>query len=86
MPVSSGIRKTTPDGTNYRDTNDPKIDNTPAAFQVELAKEYLAFLPGHPDSGKPITREFSTYAELNRYREERRQAARKVETGRAANA
>lgn len=55
-------------------------NQAPAPFQVQLTKEYLAFLPGHPDSGKPITREFPTYAALNQYREERRQAAKDAET------
>lgn len=57
------------------------IDSTrfaPSASQIEHAKSYLAQLPGHPDSGKPLTREFASYAELNAYRRERRQAARKT--------
>ena len=47
----------------------------PAAYTVDIAKEYAAILPGHPDSGKPITREFPTRAALLEYMQERRQAA-----------
>jgi hypothetical protein len=51
---------------------------TPSRDQIELAKQYLTFLPGHPDSGKPITRDFATYADLIEYREERRKAVKKA--------
>ena len=50
-------------------------DQPPPPYAVDLAKEYFALLPGHPDSGKPITRDFSTKAALGRYTQERREAA-----------
>ena len=50
-------------------------DQPPASYAVDLAKEYFALLPGHPDSGKPVTRNFSTKAALGKYTQERREAA-----------
>jgi hypothetical protein len=35
----------------------------------------LTPLPGHPDNGKPINREFRTVAELESYVQERNEAA-----------
>jgi phospholipase C len=61
-----------------------KIDSTPTPEQlaappaphiVKVTKKYLAGLPGHPDSGKPITRTFATVGELRAYAKERRDAA-----------
>lgn len=66
-----------PCGATY-DGGYPSIFMTPSRDQIELAKQYLTFLPGHPDSGKPITRDFATYADLIEYREERRKAAKKA--------
>jgi phospholipase C len=50
-------------------------DQPPAPYAVEIAKQYADVLPGHPDSGKPITREFPTRAALSTYMQERNQAA-----------
>ena len=55
--------------------NRAEDQSPPSAAQIEHAKSYVARLPGHPDSGKPITREFPTYSDMYSYREERRQAA-----------
>jgi phospholipase C len=48
---------------------------TPAPHIVQMTKNYLWGLPGHPDSGKPITRSFATVGELRAYARERREAA-----------
>jgi phospholipase C len=48
---------------------------TPAPHILGLTKQSLMGLPGHPDSGKPITRDFATVAELRAYAKERRDAA-----------
>jgi hypothetical protein len=58
----------TEDAVNY--ANQP-----PEPYRVDIAKEYAEILPGHPDSGKPITREFPTNAALAKYVQERNQAA-----------
>jgi hypothetical protein len=55
---------------HFADDNQP-----PVPYTVDIAKGYAAILPGHPDSGKPITREFPTRAALLGYMQERRQAA-----------
>lgn len=47
----------------------------PAPHIVKITKKYLVGLPGHPDSGKPITRRFATVGELRAYAKERRDAA-----------
>lgn len=49
----------------------------PMPHMVEIAKMYANGQPGHPDSGKPITREFATVAELDDYVRERDEAARR---------
>ena len=66
-----------PSGQTY-DGGYPELVMSLTADQNALAKQYLTFLPGHPDSGKPITREFHTFPELRDYREERRRAAQKA--------
>ena len=40
-----------------------------------MTRVYLAPLPGHPDSGKPLTRSFATVGEMRAYAKERREAA-----------
>ena len=57
---------------------DPVADGRrpPAPHVVDLFKQYLETLPGHPDSGKPITRTFPTKAGLGKYTQERYRAAR----------
>jgi phospholipase C len=47
----------------------------PAPHICKITKKYLAGLPGHPDSGKPITRTFATVGELRAYAKQRRDAA-----------
>lgn len=71
-------------GTTFADgICEPAIATTaqlaaaPPAYLEELTKEYIQGLPGHPDSGKPITRHFATVKEMRAYAEERRSAARK---------
>jgi phospholipase C len=49
----------------------------PMPHMVEIAQMYANGQPGHPDSGKPITREFATVAELDDYVRERAEAARR---------
>jgi phospholipase C len=47
----------------------------PAPHICKITKKYLAGLPGHPDSGKPIIRTFATVGELRAYAKQRRDAA-----------
>ncbi|HYH67610.1 MAG TPA: alkaline phosphatase family protein, partial [Urbifossiella sp.] len=47
----------------------------PAPHAARLTRTYLAPLPGHPDSGKPLTRDFATVGEMRAYADERRAAA-----------
>lgn len=47
----------------------------PAPHIEKVTKKYLLGLPGHPDSGKPITRTFATVGALRAYAKERRDAA-----------
>jgi len=49
---------------------------TPPLYLQELTREYIAGLPGHPDSHKPITMHFDTVKEMRAYVAERRTAAR----------
>jgi hypothetical protein len=53
-------------------------DAAPGLYVLELLNMYLRRLPGHPDSGRKITREFRTNAEVVAYTEERLQAAKKI--------
>jgi len=55
---------------------DEQLAAPPPAYLEELTKEYIGGLPGHPDSGKPITRHFATISEMRAYVAERRAAAR----------
>lgn len=57
----------TPDAASLAAPPAPHIDR--------VTRAYLSPLPGHPDSGKPVTREFPTIGEMLAYAEERRQAA-----------
>lgn len=50
-------------------------DCQPVSYINELMNIYVRGLPGHPDSGKKITRQFATNSEVKRYLNERRQAA-----------
>ena len=47
----------------------------PAPHIVKMTRQYLRPLPGHPDSGKPITRDFATVGEMRAYAKERMDAA-----------
>jgi phospholipase C len=47
----------------------------PAPHIEKITKKYLLGLPGHPDSGKPITRTFATVGALRAYAKQRRDAA-----------
>jgi hypothetical protein len=49
---------------------------SPSPAALEFAKSYCHVYPGHPDSGKPFTKEFATHQELILYMQERRRAAR----------
>jgi hypothetical protein len=51
------------------------LSATPVSYIQELLNIYLAPLPGHPDSGKKITKTFATNADVASYTEERVQAA-----------
>ena len=58
--------------------SDPTLEELaapPAPHICKITKKYLAALPGHPDSGKPITRTLATVGELRAYAKERRDAA-----------
>jgi phospholipase C len=69
------------------DDSDPTAEQLaarPAPHIVKVTKKYLAGLPGHPDSGKPITRIFTTVGEMRAYAKERRDAAlAEIRKGRA---
>lgn len=47
----------------------------PAPHIENMTRKYLGPLPGHPDSGKPLTRSFATVGEMRAYANERREAA-----------
>jgi hypothetical protein len=47
----------------------------PVSYIYELLNIYVGSLPGHPDSGRKITRTFATNAEVASYGEERVRAA-----------
>jgi phospholipase C len=47
----------------------------PAPHIVKMTRQYLGPLPGHPDSGKPLTRTFATVGEMRAYSKERMDAA-----------
>lgn len=47
----------------------------PVRYINELLDIYVSALPGHPDTGKRVTRDFATNAEVNAYITEREQAA-----------
>lgn len=47
----------------------------PAPHLVKITRQYLGPLPGHPDSGKPLTRDFATVGEMRAYSKERMDAA-----------
>lgn len=59
------------------DTDEDDQQKAPMPHRVKVAKEYLIGLPGHIDSGKPITCNFATNTELVAYMYERREAAQK---------
>ncbi len=50
---------------------------TPVSYMQELLNIYVAALPGHPDSGTNVPRNFATNADVDGYIEERRRAAEK---------
>jgi phospholipase C len=47
----------------------------PRPHLVKMTRKYLGPLPGHPDSGKPLTRDFATVGEMRAYSKERMDAA-----------
>lgn len=54
---------------------DEILQAAPEKHMLDLTLEYISPLPGHPDSGRIINREFETLAELLAYVLERRNAA-----------
>jgi phospholipase C len=48
----------------------------PIPYQVEITMEYIRGLPGHPDSGKFVSKNFATIGEMHAYVGERRKAAK----------
>jgi phospholipase C len=56
-------------------------DSTGKPTMLDFTLDYVRFLPGHPDSGKKITREFATSGDLDRYVRERVQAAESFDRG-----
>jgi phospholipase C len=61
--------------TGDSDPTAEQLAATPAPHISRVTKKHLSGLPGHPDSGKPITRTFATVGELRAYAKERRDAA-----------
>jgi hypothetical protein len=51
------------------------LNVVPVSYIYELLNIYVGSLPGHPDSGRKITRTFATNAEVAGYSEERIRAA-----------
>ncbi len=47
----------------------------PAPYMERMTRKYISPLPGHPDSGKRLTRSFTTVGEMRAYANERRAAA-----------
>jgi phospholipase C len=47
----------------------------PTQHIIQMTRQYLGPLPGHPDSGKPLTRTFATVGEMRAYSKERMDAA-----------
>ena len=63
-----------PDGQGSTYDPDGFVAESSAAYQ--FAKEYCAYYPGHPDSGRPLSRKFRSLRDLRDYMTERRRAAR----------
>ncbi|MFZ6756226.1 alkaline phosphatase family protein [Undibacterium sp. Ji50W] len=65
------------DGTLTKSWSPPlsMLNAKPVPYINEFLSIYVARLPGHPDSGKKITRDFSTNAEVASYTAERVEAA-----------
>jgi phospholipase C len=63
------------------ETSAQEAAEPPMPHMLEVARMYLTPLPGHADSGRPITREFRTVAELDGYIQERNEAARRYDGG-----
>jgi phospholipase C len=55
--------------------SEDQLAAVPPPYLVKITKQYLSPLPGHPDSGKPITRTFATVGEMRAYAREREDAA-----------
>ena len=53
------------------------MEKKPSETVMHFVRGYLYFYPGHPDSAKPLTKEFNTNLELLKYMDERKEAARK---------
>lgn len=53
----------------------PTRDEPATEDAIDLIEQYVAHLPGHPDSGKPLTRAFDSYGALHDYLQERKLAA-----------
>jgi hypothetical protein len=47
----------------------------PSPLIDKMSRQYLAALPGHADSGKPVTRPFASVSEMRAYAKERSDAA-----------
>lgn len=54
----------------------PGVGKNPSEAALDFAQSYCSQYPGHPDSGKPLTRTFATHQDLIQYMKERRAAAR----------
>ena len=77
LPLYTGTIAT-PVITEAEITGDPapeQLAAPPAPYIESITKKYVLGLPGHPDSGKPMTRSFATVGELRAYAQERRDAA-----------
>ncbi|HEV7878859.1 MAG TPA: alkaline phosphatase family protein [Bradyrhizobium sp.] len=57
------------------DPTPEQLAAVPAPHLVKMTRKYLGPLPGHPDSGKPLTRSFATVGEMRAYSKERMDAA-----------
>jgi hypothetical protein len=52
-----------------------QLASAPAEHIIRMTRQYLGPLPGHPDSGKPLTRSFATVGEMRAHSKERMDAA-----------
>ncbi|MFY9221896.1 MAG: alkaline phosphatase family protein, partial [Blastocatellia bacterium] len=74
-PNNIAIYSNGPDWSNFMSKKTEDLAATPTHDRIDITKSYVEGLPGHADSGKPITQNFATVGELLTYAQERRDAA-----------